>query len=269
MAGNFWESSHRAQWVLDRAALMKERAPDLQVLTEEEFQKVFIFYASFIQMLGEQLKLRQQVIASATVFFKRFYAMNSLNTVDPLLMAPTCVFLASKVEEYGVIPHNRLINACSSIIKNHLNYAFPGLEFPYRSQMILECEFYLLENMDCCLVIFQPYRPLVQFCQDLGQGMEDTLLPVAWRFVNDSFRTDVCLLFPPFQIALACLHMAAVLIGKDIRNWFSELSVDMDKIQEITKYILNLYDLWKNYDEKKEISVILQKMPKPKTQPSN
>ena len=49
-------------------------------------------------MLGEQLKLRQQVIASATVFFKRFYAMNPLNTVDPLLMAPTCVFLASKVK---------------------------------------------------------------------------------------------------------------------------------------------------------------------------
>merc|ERR1719457_493341 len=70
-------------------------------------------------MLGEQLKLRQQVIASATVFFKRFYAMNPLNTVDPLLMAPTCVFLASKVEEYGVIPHNKLINTCSSIIKNH------------------------------------------------------------------------------------------------------------------------------------------------------
>ena len=57
-----------------------------------------------------------------------------------------------------------------------------------RHQMILECEFYLLENMDCCLVVFQPYRPLVQFCQDLGQGLEDTLLPVAWRFVNDSFR---------------------------------------------------------------------------------
>ena len=38
-----------------------------------------------------------QVIASATVFFKRFYAMNTLNCVDPLLLAPTCVFLSSKV----------------------------------------------------------------------------------------------------------------------------------------------------------------------------
>lgn len=266
MAGNFWASSHCAQWILDRVDLMRERAADLTVLTEEEYQKIFIFYASFIQMLGEQLKLRQQVIASATVFFKRFYAVNSLNTVDPLLMAPTCVFLASKVEEFGVISNTKLINTCSAIIKNHLNYAFPGIEFPYRSQMILECEFFLLENMDCCLVIFQPYRPLVQFCQDLGQGLEDSLLPVAWKFVNDSFRTDVCLLYPPFQIALAALHMAAVLHGKDLRSWFSELSVDMEKIQEITRHILNLYELWKNYEEKREVASILQKMPKPKTQ---
>ena len=42
----------------------------------------------------------------------------------------------------------------------------------------------------------------------------------------------------------------------------------MDKIQEITKHILALYDLWKGYDEKKEIASILQKMPKPKSAPS-
>ena len=42
----------------------------------------------------------------------------------------------------------------------------------------------------------------------------------------------------------------------------------MDKIQEITKHVLALYDLWKSYDEKKEIASILQKMPKPKSTPS-
>jgi len=269
MAGNFWQSSHCAQWVLDKVDLARERATDLAVLTEEEYSKIMIFYCSFIQVLGEQLKLRQQVIASATVFFKRFYAMNSLNSVDPLLLAPTCVFLSSKVEEFGVISNTRLINTCSTLIKNKINYAFPsGFDFPYRANSILECEFYLLENMDCCLVVFQPYRPLVQYTQDLGPGYEETLLPLAWRIVNDSFRSDVSLLFPPFLIALACLHMASVILGKDLRTWFSELAVDMDKIQEITKHVLALYDLWKGYDEKKEIASILQKMPKPKSTPS-
>lgn len=120
--------------------------------------------------------------------------------------------------------------------------------------------------MDCCLVVFQPYRPLVQFCQDLGA--EETILPVAWRMVNDSLRTDVSLLYPPYQIALSCIHIAAVVLGKDVKNWFSELHVDLEKIQDICKYIMGLYDLWRSFDEKKEMSSILSKMPKPKIQPS-
>lgn len=260
MAGNFWQSSHCAQWILDKVDLLRVRAQDLEVLNEDEYQKIIVFFANFIQTLGEQLKLRQQVIATATVFFKRFYSQNSLKCIDPLLLAPTSIFLASKVEEFGVISNTRLINTCSNVVKAKFSYAFPN-DFPYRANHIQDCEFYLLENMDCCLVVYQPYRPLVQYCQDLGT--EDTVLPVAWRMVNDSLRTDVSLLYPPYQIALACIHMGCVLLGKDAKNWFAELHVDLDKIQEICKYILNLYELWKGFDEKKEMSEILQKMPKP------
>ena len=31
MAGNFWQSSHCAQWVLDRVDLARERKADLEV----------------------------------------------------------------------------------------------------------------------------------------------------------------------------------------------------------------------------------------------
>ena len=70
-----------------------------------------------IQVLGEQLKVKQQVISTAIVYFKRFYVRNSLRCIDPLLMAPTCIFLASKVEEFGVISNNRLINICQTVGK--------------------------------------------------------------------------------------------------------------------------------------------------------
>lgn len=84
---------------------MKERQKDLKFLSEEEYWKLQIFFANgmcmcvlkhklhftkiasvniniqlylfspaVIQALGEHLKLRQQVIATATVYFKRFYA---------------------------------------------------------------------------------------------------------------------------------------------------------------------------------------------------
>uniref|UniRef100_A0A8C9LEB5 Cyclin-like domain-containing protein n=1 Tax=Pavo cristatus TaxID=9049 RepID=A0A8C9LEB5_PAVCR len=196
MAGNFWQSSHYLQWILDKQDLLKERQKDLKFLTEEEYWKLQIFFTNVIQALGEHLKLRQQVIATATVYFKRFYARYSLKSIDPVLMAPTCVFLASKVE--------LVLSA------------------------ILECEFYLLELMDCCLIVYHPYRPLLQYVQDMGQ--EDMLLPLAWRIVNDTYRTDLCLLYPPFMIALACLHVACVVQQKDARQWFAELSVDMEKV---------------------------------------
>lgn len=264
MAGNFWQSSHHQQWILDKPDLVRERQHDLKHLTEEEYQKLFIFFANVIQILGEQLKLRQQVIATATVYFKRFYARNSLKSIDPLLLAPTCIFLASKVEEFGVISNSRLISTCQTVIKNKFGYAYQQ-EFPYRTNHILECEFYLLENLDCCLIVYQPYRPLLQLVQDIGQ--EDQLLPLTWRIVNDSLRTDVSLLYPPYQIAIGCLQIACVILQKDMKAWFAELCVDMDKVQEIARAIVNVYELWKVYDEKKEIVELLGKMPKPKSAP--
>lgn len=200
MAGNFWQSSHHQQWILDKQDLIRDRQHDLGILSEEEYQKIFNFFASIIQVLGEQLKLRQQVIATATVYFKRFYARNSLKCIDPLLLAPTCVFLASKVEEFGVISNSRLITTCQTVIKNKFSYAYGQQEFPYRTNHILECEFYLLENLDCCLIVYQPYRPLLLFVQDIGQDENNNLLTYSWRIINDSLRTDVSLLFPPYQV---------------------------------------------------------------------
>uniref|UniRef100_A0A8C7MRW6 Cyclin C n=1 Tax=Oncorhynchus kisutch TaxID=8019 RepID=A0A8C7MRW6_ONCKI len=246
MAGNFWQSSHYLQWVLDKQDLMKERQKDIKFMSEEDYWKLQIFFANVIQALGEHLKLRQQVIATATVYFKRFYARYSLKSIDPVLMAPTLFLFCT--------------------VKTRFSYAFPK-EFPYRMNHVLECEFYLLELMDCCLIVYHPYRPLLQYVQDMGQ--EDMLLPLAWRVVNDTYRTDLCLLYPPFMIALACLHVACVVQQKDARQWFAELSVDMEKILEIIRVILKLYDQWKNFDDRKEMAAVLNKMPKPKPPPNS
>lgn len=48
--------------------------------------------------------------------------------------------------------------------------------------------------------------------------------------MNDSLRSDVSLMYAPSYIALACLHIAGIVLNRDLRNWFSELSVDLDKV---------------------------------------
>ena len=49
---------------------------------------------------------------------------------------------------------------------------FKNAEFPYRIQNVLECEFHLLETMDCCLILYHPYRPLLQVCGAWTLGVE-------------------------------------------------------------------------------------------------
>jgi hypothetical protein len=57
-----------------------------------------MFILTVIQSLGESLRLKQQVIASAVTYFRRFYSKYSLKSIDPFLLAPTTLFLATKVE---------------------------------------------------------------------------------------------------------------------------------------------------------------------------
>lgn len=63
------------------------------------------------------------------------------------------------------------------------------------------------------------------------------------------------------------LNYISVILQKDVKSWFAEINVNMEKIQEISKTILGLYELWRTYDEKKEIQELLAKMPKPRQAP--
>ncbi|CAH8635994.1 unnamed protein product [Heterobilharzia americana] len=300
MARSFWRSSNYLEWLLDRQDVMIHRASDLKILgSEEEYQKVMLFFTDVIQAFGKSVEVRQQVIATALVYFKRFYSRNSFKTIDPWLMAPSCLFLASKVEEFGVVSQKNLMASCRNVVHSHYLIYFPdGYGYPYRAQDVLECEFILLEAMDCSLAVFHPYRPLVQFCDELRPQMHeyaDVLLERAWWLVNDSFRTDVCLHYPPYIIALGCLQLAVVIISSNpdlltgggsassvmlnsglsgssnkhvADRWFSELNVDMEKVLEICRHLLSLYDLWRRFDELAEMpNILLKKLPRPVVQP--
>jgi len=269
MAGNFWKSSHYQQWILNREHLAGKRSEDLKILTEVEYHKVMIFLANVIQSIGEAVKVPQQVIATATVYLKRFYIQYTFQSCDPLLLAPTSIYLASKVEEFGPLSNHRLIKITQDIIKQKYSYAFT--DFNYTIKHVWDCEFYLLELIDCCLVVFHPYRPLIRYVNDLTKNnsiqgdIQGDILSVAWNVVNDTYRTDVILMYPPYMIALASLHVACIMQSTEdaAREWFSLLNVDMDKLMEISAMIVDLYDIWNNFDSKTEMEQLLNKIPKP------
>ncbi|CAF0995429.1 unnamed protein product [Didymodactylos carnosus] len=288
MAASYWKSSQFQQWLFDRQELMSIRLRDLQIcsITEDDYLKLMIFYSNFIQTIGEQMKVRQQVIATAIVYFKRFYARYSLKSIDPILLAPTCLFLASKVEEFSTLSNNRIMAGVQTAFKKYYHLLVTqqqqqqqqGIgqtssqqlsDYPYHAKHILECEFYLLEIMDCCLIIYHPYRSLDMYSKELQ--LDDNIFQTTWRIINDTLKTDVCLLYPPYIITLACLFLSCHYCKKlDVCKQYlidQGNNIDLEQLYDVIKHLLKLYELLKSYDETidgKQLKDLLGKLPKPK-----
>jgi len=198
--------------------------------TPSEVRRLRLYFVEYIHRIGKTI-LRQPIISTAVVFFKRFYLKASFNEFDPRLVGPTMLFLAAKVEEYNV----------PNFLKS-LKQVDPS--WPYKMDMILECEFFALHYLNFDLIVFHPYRPLTQYLSDVNM---QSLLQPAWNIVNDSYRTDLCLRYAPYLIAIAAIYMACNFLQKDYSVWLNSLSVKLEdshhrQIIAITKEMLHLYD---------------------------
>lgn len=72
-----------------------------------------------------------------------------------------------------------------------------------------ECEFFLISELNSQLIVHQPYRTLSSLQGDLRISNEDYAL--AWSVINDSYMTDLPLLYPPHIVALTATLLALVL----------------------------------------------------------
>ncbi|KAG0000128.1 hypothetical protein BGZ79_006300 [Entomortierella chlamydospora] len=200
MAANFWTSSHATHWILDRRRLEEAMKEDLEYVDIATLTKIKMWYYNIIGKIGKRLQFRQQVVATAIVYFKRFYTKNSMRSTDPSLVAATCIYLACKIEECPQhIKH--IITEMKNALANHGG-------FDYDTSKVAEFEFYLLEELEFYLIVYHPYRDLTIIAKNLK--LEESNLQTAWFVINDSFRTDVCLLYAPHMIALAALYIICV-----------------------------------------------------------
>lgn len=179
-----------------------------------------------ITKLCKRLGLRQTVVSTAIVFFRRFYLRNSycdtdrcvwcsLVTVRVLtlallsaLVAAACCYVGAKAEETPIhiksaVAEARVVfNGALRFVRRRARLTFSaradmGLSsFPSDNTKLAEMEFYLIEELDFHLIIFHPYRSLIQLTGrdggpaaggEVGKAtraamleMDDTALQMAW-----------------------------------------------------------------------------------------
>ena len=206
MAANYWDSTQAKYWTFTKAELMELRKQLLdnnhQLHAKYPLQDrriVNIFMQQNLVKLARRMSLRQQAIATAEIYIKRFYLRVEIRKTNPYLIMATAVYLACKMEE------------CPQHIRLMLGEAarqWPELGVT-ESGKIGECEFALISTLSSRLIVHHPYRSLGELAPLFGLSNEEQSL--AHSIVNDSYNTDLCLLYPPHIIALTSIFLAVVL----------------------------------------------------------
>nr|GMD18723.1 cyclin-C1-2-like [Ipomoea batatas] len=239
MAANFWTSSHCKQLLDPEEVDVVQQLDKDRGITLDDCKLIKLHMSNYIARLAQNVKVRQRVVATAISYMRRVYVRKSMTEYDPRLVAPACLYLASKAEE-------------STVQARHLVFYIKKLysddKYRYEIKDILEMEMKVLEALNYYLVVFHPYRSLSQLLQDAG--MSDTT-QLTWGIVNDTYKMDLILIHPPHLIALACIYIASVLKEKETTSWFEELRADMNVVKNIAMEILDFYDSHKMITEER------------------
>ncbi|KAL9643528.1 hypothetical protein ABK040_010142 [Willaertia magna] len=249
---NFWTSS-QYKWLNHQYHSSKKIAQsnDEEIFPSDSNQKhyVLVHYLSDIRNVGTKIQAHQRVIASAMIYYKRFYALNGILDCDPILLVPACLLLASKIEECPL--NAKTLHQISMGKETTQSYDSKDFtpSFPYQLSQILECELYLMEQLSFNLTVYHPYNSLISFLKD--SEMSENLYQNSWNIVNDSYFCEVVLKYPPYLIALTAIYMTCLMKDeKDkIRKWFDQLYVDMKQIGEISEEIINMYYMFRDMND--------------------
>jgi len=278
MAANYWDSSQAKHWTFTRTELSSMRSslaqshPTNKPLPDP--RHLAIYTQTQLLKLAKRMSLRQQALATAQIYIARFYLTTPIQRTNPYLIMVTATYLACKMEEAP--QHIRLMLAEAA-------RQWPELGVTEASK-IGECEFQLISTMKSRMILHHAYRPLGELQTTLGLSTEESAL--AHSIVNDSYTTDLPLLYPPHVIAITAIFLAVVLrpaqaaglqahssspalsgsaaanalsgfgfrqspqkMGKLV-DWLAESGVEMESVVDATQEMVTLYECWEGYSER-------------------
>ncbi len=182
-------------------------------------------------------------------------------------MLATCVYLACKTEECPqhirtVVSEARGLWPGRSIIAYSRDRIAPEVD------KLAECEFYLIEEMDACLVVHQPYSTFPLFTEFFTLSAQDG--QIVWSVINDTYVTDLILLWPPHILAFAALLVGILTptpqfsstrnsstnLPSKIIDFIAESGIDMDGVSDCVQSLISLYEIWQNYDSKRAKEIL-------------
>jgi hypothetical protein len=228
-------------WLFTREEIENSPSRVDQVSREEE-DECRKGASVFIQSVGVQLRLPQLTMATALLFYHRFFALRSLKQYPLLDMSTACLFVAAKLEETPKKLKELVTIAHSIQFPDQPPLSVDSPEFKRERDRILTLERELLQTLCFDFQIDHPYRYLLHYVKQLHGGKE--LAQSAWSFANDSFRTTLPLQYYARIIGAGCVYLATKKMfpdKTDHEEWFKVFEVDVSTLEDIGRQLMDLY----------------------------
>jgi len=219
-------------------------------MSKEDERKCRLFGTNLIQQSGILLKLPQSVISVAWVIFHRFYYNKTFMKCDWSIAALASLFISTKIEEQPRKLRDTVstFDYVKKILRGHERpipvLVFGSMNFTSLKKDAINAERYIMKSLGFILNIELPYSYLCEYIKIL-QGT-NRLRQKAWNYVNDAHKTIVVIWFPPNQVAVTAIEMAARDLNYELPEceWYKAFGVnDYKIIQIIGSEILRLNEI--------------------------
>lgn len=256
MSGDYLESTQHKYWTFTKNELINIRKLDAP------YARIRLFLGEQLNLLSLKLNCRQRVVSTAQVFLSRTFLKIRLEDMNLYLVTATCLYMASRAEEQQL--HAR-------IVVREAAKLWPRM-MPTETSYLAECEFYLLEELRTCLVIYHAYNPLIRISKEYDLTPDE--FQAAWEAINDASLCDIPLLFSPKVIAFAAMFMVLILRPEldggrtplAIKNRLDILSVsigrrstlDLTQLAYCIQEFLSLYSLMESINRRSVANEIEQ-----------
>ncbi|KJA13966.1 hypothetical protein HYPSUDRAFT_1074518 [Hypholoma sublateritium FD-334 SS-4] len=191
------------QWLFHSAAL--NETPSTCSLQKELYDRAR--GVEFLFRLGASLVLPTSAMCTAATWFHRFYMRYAMEDFHRQNVAASCIFLATKTEECGRKLRD-VARLYQAKVKNVDITTIPAdsKDVDNCQAAILLTEEVLLEALCFDFVVDSPHAELLDLFDTLHSPLE--IQEYAWSLAHDSYRTPLCILYPPRIVAATCYILA-------------------------------------------------------------
>jgi len=240
-------------WYWDKKDLDESPSRQTGVSAENE-QRYRKEGARFIHKLGCELKLHHDTLASAAVFYHRFYQIHSFHKFRQRYVTATCcLFLAGKVEETPKKCKDLIRGAKQILSEAHFQQF--GSDPTQAREEVMAMERVLLQTIKFDFNIEHPYKYIIQYAEQLRKDLQDQIedkkmeemVQQSWNFTNDSMVTNLCLQWEPQIIAICMIYLAGKISKIELlgykTHWWEKFVPDLEKelIETVCHQVLDIY----------------------------